>query len=1089
MTRRRSWRMTVLALTVAAAITGLAAASGGRSSTHAAWSWSTPVPGDPVGSGTGSASDVRVLARAGTFTLDAANEDGALMIGTAADGSPQLQPLAALTGDAPLVVFTSAAADPGVQAVVGVARADVDRITASLADGSNVELPLNQWRGFSYTSSAPAQAAVAIRAYAVGSSVGAVTLPPTTVAATRAATTTSSVPVFGIARAALAAQTLRISRIDPRTLHPLAGRQLVMRCAVAGPIALSPDATKLALVTAPSYVSAEGARLQIVDLRRMVNLHTFPLGKTTIRALSWPTENSLLELRQTMRPPYQRDVATRSAWSVNPLTGAHTDTGQITNKLAVMQAIATPQGLTLFLATSGLHAHRDAQVVVISATGQVRAITLPLRSIKNASIMSRMAVDGASGHAYVVAPGGVVFDIDEQTMTFARHQVAPPPQLTQPAAIGIPATDVIDGKLVLAGIFHNATGTSLQGVTLVDPQDWSTRVVDPTASRFVVLGDRLLTYGTTTRAAAPNDVAGHGLTLYDATGQQLAHLYASRRFENILLTPSYGHVIYNGRTSGTQPKPGLRYRRGTEYYAGPNDQLEFNLTTGAAAGSGPISTQKPPLGPPILVFRGSQNVGETGARASTAREATTPQPTTNVTTVARATAAARVAATARARATATARVEAAARARAIPSTAATRFATAAPLAVAAQRGYTISNLGRLVQGRGRSFFDDPHVKPQVYLLGTVDGRAFYRVQVAPHFRCWGSGDASAVGQIGSLGCPTVVGAYPLQQDDEAVSMSISKPGSGHGTARVTNYLRIDGIVADGAATVDLRTSSGKTIASAPVNNNLFTFPPPYPKQFVHLVPVDANGNDLPPHPQWGEHQQQPPFLFGPRATKVSPAALGHVIQQGRGDGVNVSVGSNGVVDVQLGSISAQTRRLISGRNVGINCFSVSPTIRHSRGAGVSANWGTTTELAFKILGYIKPPFDGCEIASTVGHRWHDQWGTHSPVEVPLTKRGTWYFTNRAAARDLALFIRSGTMHRLRKLKGAAFITAVRKQYGNVVVILSSATASAPAGRVGIWASSTKTIVSEQSGDRGRFYVEIDNGHITKENVRGLAFIF
>jgi hypothetical protein len=81
------------------------------------------------------------------------------------------------------------------------------------------------------------------------------------------------------------------------------------------------------------------------------------------------------------------------------------------------------------------------------------------------------------------------------------------------------------------------------------------------------------------------------------------------------------------------------------------------------------------------------------------------------------------------------------------------------------------------------------------------------------------------------------------------------------------------------------------------------------------------------------------------------------------------------------------------------------------------------------------------------------------------------------------------MHRLRKLKGAAFITAVRKQYGNEIVILSSATASAPAGRVGVWASSTKTIISEQSGDRGRFYVEIDNGHITKENVRGLAFVF
>jgi hypothetical protein len=333
-----------------------------------------------------------------------------------------------------------------------------------------------------------------------------------------------------------------------------------------------------------------------------------------------------------------------------------------------------------------------------------------------------------------------------------------------------------------------------------------------------------------------------------------------------------------------------------------------------------------------------------------------------------------------------------------------------------------------------------------------------------------------------LGCPTVVGAYPLELDDNVASVSAKKP-------RVPTYLRIDGLVADGAVKVDLRDRNGKTVASARVTNNLYTFPPPYPKTFLRVVPVDANGNDLLPHPAWGEHQQSPPFLFGPRATRIDPSRIGRVIQRGSGDGVDVSVGSTGVVDVHLASVSPQTRQLISGRNVGVNCFSVSPTIRHTRGAGVSVTWGSTTEVAFKIMGYIKPPFDGCEISSTVGHRWHDQWGTHSPVEVPLTKRGAWYFENRAVARDLALFVRSKQMHQLRKLQGNAFIAAIRKEYGNDVAILSSATASAPVHAVGVWASGARVIVSERSSANGRFYVEFDNGHITKENVRGLAFVF
>jgi len=66
---------------------------------------------------------------------------------------------------------------------------------------------------------------------------------------------------------------------------------------------------------------------------------------------------------------------------------------------------------------------------------------------------------------------------------------------------------------------------------------------------------------------------------------------------------------------------------------------------------------------------------------------------------------------------------------------------------------------------------------------------------------------------------------------------------------------------------------------------------------------------------------------------------------------------------------------------------------------------------------------------------------------------------------------------------------VRAAYGDQVTLLDSVSASAPPGRIGIWTAGTHTIVSERSHLGDRFYVELDHGKLTHENVRGLAFVF
>jgi hypothetical protein len=1070
---RRSAGPLLAAVLIAAVLlaAGLLLAAGAQSSDQtASWSWTAAVPGTPTSRVAGGAGpDVRELAAAGAFRLVAASAgSGRLAVGPVVDGRAQLEPLDAAAGKQPLVVFTAASSAGGGQALVGVARSDIDRVAVTLGDGSQTDLPLNNWRGFSYLAAAAERAAVEVDAYAAGTPLGVVRLPQTSPSPGAAA---AAAPVYGITRASFTAQTIRLSRIDSRTLQPLPGPSLLLRSQVAGPLALSPDEKRLALVTYNGETS-DPSRLRIIDLQAMRVLRTFQVAKNLVRGLSWPEQDRLLELRQTMGPPYNRNVRSRAAWSINPATGARLGTGTLTNKLAIRQSVSTPAGLVLLLGTSGLTERADSQLAVVAADGSVKSVTLPLRSIKGGRLMSRMAVDSTTNHAYIVAPGPVVLDVDLSSMTSTRHAIARPAGApVTPAAVGIPDAEIVDSKLAIAGFFPSTKGALAQGVALIDVTNWTARIVDAHASRFIVAGERILTYGPSSGPAPPHARVYRGLSLYDGSGSPITHLYGTREVSDLFATPGFGHAVYSGRSSLKQtPKIGPPLKI-------PNDQLVFDLHSGAARGGGPLSAANPPLGAPLLIFRGAEMVGEPGDRqpaaataaataSSTSTHTTSPTTTGPTTTSPTTTSSTTTSST-------------------------TTTTTAPPLRTtqAAPRrpvGYTISNLGHAVAPRGRTLLLVNKLRIKLYLLGTAGGRAYYRVQVAPHFRCWGSGNANQIGSVGSLGCPGVVGAYPLQEDDMAISSSAGRPDR---STAPPSYLRIGGIIADGAVRAELRDSNGKTLATTAVTDNLFAFAPPYPKAFLRVVGVDAAGADLKPHPEWGQHQQPPADMFGPRATKVSPARLDQVLQHASARGIDFTVGHNDVVVVKPITLDAATKRLISGRSVGVSCFVVSPTIRHTRSAGVSVSWNGSSETAFKILGYIKPPFDGCEIGGNYGHRWHHQRGTHSPVEAAFTARGRRYFENRASARDLALFVRSRTMQRLRMKSGAAFIAAIRAQYGSRVTVLASETATAPAGTVAVWASGTRAILSERSRVGGRFYVQLDNGKISKENVRGLAFVF
>jgi hypothetical protein len=548
---------------------------------------------------------IRRLAEADGLALVATVRHGTVEIGTAAGGRAQLEPLAAAAAGRPVVVYTAATESAGRQELVGVARDDVDRVDAVLVDGSEIDLPLNGAHAFSYLAAAPAAAAAGIVAYAGGSSVGALRLPQT---ATSGAAAAAAPAVYGLFRSSLRAETLRLARVDPRTLAQAPGPTLPLGGAWASFMALSPGGEELALGLTSTTKQAS-QQLLLVDLptMRIVRRETLA-GDATIRVLSWPRDDRLIEIRQVLSRPYQRDVVSRTAQVVDPRTGGVVASRPLTNRLAIRGSVTTPRGLVLLLGSSSLHGP-DVRLALVTPDGLVRTASVPVGAEHGTTRPNVLAVDARAGHAYVVVADGTVFDVDLDTMTSVRHTVAAPAgaALVAPPISRLQAS-VFGGRLAVAGLFSSAAGRPAQGVYLVDPTTWKATVLDPAANLFEAFGDRLLTYGLTTpprRTGPPTFEEGRGLSLYDAAGKLVAHLYGTRTFQYVALAPGFGHVVYSGPSSSVKLNP----RSGRVVWLGPNDELIFDLETGAALGHAAISTARPPLGPPLLIFPGAPTVG------------------------------------------------------------------------------------------------------------------------------------------------------------------------------------------------------------------------------------------------------------------------------------------------------------------------------------------------------------------------------------------------------------------------------------------------------------------------------------------------
>jgi hypothetical protein len=587
-----------------------AGASGARSG---AWLWPVAVPGDRAALGAAlrddavregvAAGSLRELSTTGEgaarLTLLAGERGGETVLVTqtgARLGAVERVP----EGTSPLRVFST---PDGL--VVGVARGDVGRVVAVLDDGRAVELPLNRWRAFAYGDGEPA---VSLTAYDVdGRSLGSLGLPPTrsrcgsaALRCTAGVAGTAGVPLYGAfatgrVRSGLPVNpATTLARVDPRTLKRIPGPSLEIPSSL-GVLALSPSGQRLAI--APSPTGTVG----IVDLGRMrwIRRSRAVAGSWSfVRVLAWPKEDRLLEVVQRMSRPYRRYVRARSLVVVDPVSSRVITRRRLTNKLGITGSVSAGGRLVMLMQSSGFRGS-TALLVVASADGDVRQVTVKVGSTRRVLRLNQLVVTPAGDRAYVVVYGGLVVDVDLNSLQATYHRLRPPARPPRELSVVLgPRAAMLGRNIAVVGLFGGVSGVPpLGGSYLVDTQSWRVRVLDRRATFFAAGGDALATFGPAPflPGGGPPRGRGTGLSLFDAEGRLRAHLYGTRRLQSVEFVLGYGHALAGAR------RP--RLRPGTIYSPVWTDRV-FDVGTGRALGTRRLSSQ------PYLIYRGSPSVGE-----------------------------------------------------------------------------------------------------------------------------------------------------------------------------------------------------------------------------------------------------------------------------------------------------------------------------------------------------------------------------------------------------------------------------------------------------------------------------------------------
>jgi len=223
-----------------------------------------------------------------------------------------------------------------------------------------------------------------------------------------------------------------------------------------------------------------------------------------------------------------------------------------------------------------------------------------------------------------------------------------------------------------------------------------------------------------------------------------------------------------------------------------------------------------------------------------------------------------------------------------------------------------------------------------------------------------------------------------------------------------------------------------------------------------------------------------------RLPSKPPTRLTPPLRKGSDLGVSVVVGTNGVVVFDATHANGLARKTFDGRNASYTCFRVTTSGDLTTVASGERHGAFAGQAAFQLK--TRGPFDGCELSTGYGRSWPDKFGGHDPVEIAFTPAGTRYFADRAAARDLAQFVRSRRVHEIRREPPPEIAGALAAAYKHGVTRVTGQAPASP-GEIGYAITGAGVTFSDRSTTGRMFSVQVEYGKITRQNVKPLGYVF
>jgi hypothetical protein len=402
----------------------------------------------------------------------------------------------------------------------------------------------------------------------------------------------------------------------------------------------------------------------------------------------------------------------------------------------------------------------------------------------------------------------------------------------------------------------------------------------------------------------------------------------------------------------------------------------------------------------------------------------------------------------------------------------------------------------------------------VRLLADQGGYTFYVIEVRGRYptRCFATGRAWKPRLFGSMVCPIPgrrpePGSFP-SAEHPVLDQSAFDPRSGQ-----PRVFRLVGFAAVPVKKVGLLTADGDVIATVPVVNSTYLKTTGLPAKGVEaIVAFDGSGRrvyceDIAADDPCGNRQAlghvkaPPPSPPQPEPPQVRRGAL---VQRGESQGVSVSIYKPGIAVFDITSVSARVRRLATGASAGclrvrfLNGRWLSDDLDVSVRAGAVGRAGDRLRIdlaggrPYSLPYAVPPPYDGCELNGVFGRRWNDAFGTRAPVEIPLSEAGRHFFNDRAAARDLAYFVRSKRVQQIRlNSSPRPGLEALARRYPHRVVGLLREDQFAPEDKIGFWIGPGTIRFTTTSSTGRRFFVNAVRRtlKLPRSNLGDLAFVF